>query len=361
VLKFSCFPSKQVNSCVLLFIEKRPKERFSECGEMDKEGFRKYLTNREQPVPEEQIITNTEMVERFEEYLKQYGKTLETAGADEFEKFSAILIEEGGNTYLDYAAISRYAYFMKNMDLYLSVLGIFDGGEVMDVLRERLGEHAGEEIRDKILPEKDLPPLGMPNREKILVTREIVKRMQKTLNPEICKKILADVAHGLPRDFRKGEREKFLEAGSIDEYLKRKRASAIAELEKHRDDGSLFYNQYISAEVIDYVKSRPDVLSGERRGNTIYHTKIPYMVQEYLNEKDERMKRYYACHCAWARESILDEEVDVSSDFCHCSGGFTKQPWEAALDQPLEYNMVKSVLKGDDECSFVIFLPEGTE
>jgi hypothetical protein len=328
---------------------------------MDKEGFRKYLMDREQPVPEEQIIANTEMVERFEEFLKQFGKALETAGEDEFEKFSAILIEEGANTYLDYSALSRYAYFVKNMDLYLPVLGIFDGGEVMNVLRERLGEYAGEETRDKILPEKDLPLLGMPDKEKILVTREIVKKMQKTLDPETRKKILAEVAHGLPRDFRKGEREKFLEAGSINEYLKRKRASAIAELEKHRDDGSLFYNQYISAEVVDYVKSRPDVLSGERRGDTICHTKIPYMVQEYLTEKDDRMKRYYACHCAWARESILDDEVDVSSDFCHCSGGFTKQPWEAALDQPLEYEMVKSVLKGDDECSFVIYLPEGIE
>lgn len=328
---------------------------------MDEEGFRKYLTDRDQPIPEEEIIENTKIVEKFEQFLKQFGKTLETATAEEFERFSEVLIVKEANTYLNFAAISRYAYFVKNWDLYLPVLGIFDGSEVMNVLRERLGEHASEEVRDKILPEEDLPPLGMPDKEKILVTREIVKKMEKTLDPAVCKKILADVAHGLPRDFRKGEREKFLDAGSIDEYLKRKRENALAELEKHRDDGSLFYNQYISAEVVDFVKSRPDVLSGERRGNTIYHTKIPFMVQEYLDEKDERMKRYFACHCAWARESILNDDVDVSDSFCHCSGGFTKMPWEAALDQSLEYDMVKSVLKGDDECSFIIYLPEGVE
>lgn len=328
---------------------------------MDKEGFCKYLTDREQPIPEEQVIENTKMVERFEEFLKQFGKTLETAAEAEFNKFSKVLIEEGTNTYLNYAALSRYAYFIKNMDLYLPVLGIFDGGEVMNVLHERLGEHVGEEKRDKILPKENLPPLGMPDTEKMGVTRKIVEKMEKVLDPADCKKILADVAHGLPRDFRKGEREKFLKAGSIDEYLKQKRNTAIEELEKHRDDGSLFYNQYISDEVVEFVKSRPDVLSGERRGNTIYHTKIPFMVQEYLEETDERMKRYYACHCAWARESILDDDVDVSANFCHCSGGFTKMPWEAALDQSLEYEMVKSVLKGDNECSFVIHLPEGVE
>ena len=328
---------------------------------MDKEGFRKYLTDREQPIPEEEVNENTKMVERFEEFLKQFGKTLETAVEEEFSKFSKIMIEEGSNSYLNYAAISRYAFFVKNMDLYLPVLAIFDGGEVMNVLHERLGEHVGEEKRDEILPKEKLPPLGMPDSEKMKVTREVVKRMEKILDPADCKKILADVAHGLPRDFRKGEREKFLKAGSIDEYLKQKRENAIAELEKHRDDGSLFYNQYITDDVVDFVKSRPDVMSGERRGNTIYHTKIPFMVQEFLETTDEKMKRYYACHCAWARESILDDEVDVSSEFCHCSGGFTKQPWEAALDQPLEYEMVKSVLQGDDECSFVIQLPKDVE
>jgi hypothetical protein len=328
---------------------------------MDKEGFRKYLTDRDQPIPEDQIVKNMKMVERFEEFLKQFDRTLETATEEEFSKFSQILIEEGSNTYLDYAGISRYAYFIQNMELYLPILAIFDGGEVMNVLRERLGEHAGEEKRDKILPKDELPPLGMPDTEKVKVTKKVLEKMEKVLDPSDCKKILADVAHGLPRDFRKGEREKYLKAGSIDEYLKQKRATSIAELEKHRDEGTLFYNQYISDEVVEFVKSRSDVLSGERRGNTIYHTKIPYMVQEFLEAKDEKMRRYYACHCPWARESILDDSMDVSSNFCHCSGGFTKQSWEAALDQPLEYEMVKSVLRGDEECSFVINLPKDVE
>jgi hypothetical protein len=328
---------------------------------MDKEGFRKYLTDRDQPVPEEEIIENTKMVERFEEFLEQFGKTLETASDDEFTRFSKVLIEEGSNTYLNYAALSRYAFFIKNMELFLPVLAIFDGGEVMNVLHERLDEHVGEEKRDEVLSKEDLPPLGMPDTEKTRVTKRVLERMEKVLDPSECKKILADVAHGLPRDFRKGEREKFLKAGNVNAYLKQKREGAIAELEKHRDEGSLFYNQYITDEVVEFVKSRPDVLSGERRGNTIYHTKIPYMVQEFLKVADEKMKRYYACHCAWARESVLDDAVDVSADFCHCSGGFTKMAWEAALDQPLEYEMVKSVLKGDDECSFVIYLPDGVE
>jgi hypothetical protein len=325
---------------------------------VDKEGYRKYLTDREHPIPEPEIVEATKTVERFEAYLKEVGKTLETATGREVNEFSKLLIDENLNTYTNYVALSRYGQFIKNMDLYLAVLELLDGAEVMNVLNERLREHVGEKKRDEILPTNKLPPLGLPPKEKVEVTREILKRMTKALSPEDCKKVLLDVAHGLPRDFRKEEREKYLKAGTIDEYLREKRANAIAELEKHRDEGTLFYNQYITDDVVNFVKCRPDVLSGERRGNTIYHTKIPYMVQEYLDATDDRVKRYYACHCPWARESILNDDIEVSSEFCHCSGGYTKQPWEAALDRPLEIDMVKSVLKGDLECSFTIHLPD---
>jgi len=324
---------------------------------LDEEGYRRYLTDRENPIPEEEIVETAKIVEKFERFLKRIGKSLENASAVEVNKFSKVLIDEDLNTYTSYVALSRYGFFIKNMNLYLAVLELLDGAEVMNVLNQRLREHVDVVKRDKVLPNKDLPPLGLPSSEKIDITRQVMEKMNGVLTPEECKKVLTDVAHALPRDLRKGEREKFLKAGGIDEYIREKRANAIAELEKHRDAGTLFFNQYITDDVVNFVKSRPDVLSGERRGNTIYHTKIPYMVQECLDATDERMKKYYACHCAWARESILKDH-EVSSEFCYCSAGFTKQPWEAALDQPLEVDMDKSVLKGDLECSFIIHLPD---
>ena len=173
--------------------------------------------------------------------------------------------------------------------------------------------------------------------------------------------MLSDVAHGLPEDYWKPEREKYLKAGNIDDYIAAKRKAAIENLEKHRDEGSLFFNQIITDDVVEWVKSRPDVLTGERRGNVIYHTKIPLAAKKYLDETDDKMKRYYACHCAWARETILSGDIEVSPTFCYCSGGFSKKPWEAALDQSLKVKMVKSALKGDDECAFKIYLPEGVK
>jgi hypothetical protein len=325
---------------------------------LDKEGYRRYLTNREQPIPEEEIVETTKMVEKFEKFLKQFDKTLETASAIEVQKFSKFLIKEDVNTYTNYVALSRYGYFIKNMDLYLAVLELIDGAEVMDVLYERLGENVDDEKRDKILPKENLPPLGLPPSEKVSVTHEVLEKMEELLDSETCKKILAAVAHGLPRDFRKKEREKYLNAEDIDDYLKKKRESVMGNLQKIRDEGTLFFSQEITDKVLRFLESRPDVLVGERRGDIIYHTKIPYMAKEYLEETDELMKRYYACHCAWARESIKTGKEEISPTFCYCSAGFTKMPWEAALDQPLETEMVKSVLQGDLVCSFIIHLPK---
>ena len=54
----------------------------------------------------------------------------------------------------------------------------------------------------------------------------------------------------------------------------------------------------------------------------------------------------------------MNDDLEVPATFCNCSGGFTAQPWEMALDQPLEVEMLKSVLKGDMECTFAIQLPK---
>ncbi len=189
-------PSERLNSCFhpALDIGRKTRGAKLDVRKMDKEGYRKYLTDREQPIPEDEIIETTRMVEKFEEYLKQFGKTLDTAAAPEVRKFTKSLIGEGRNTYTSYVALTRYGYFIKNMNLFLAVLELLDGAEVMNVLHERLGEHVGEAKRDKTLPEHELPPLGLPSSEKVNVTRQVLKKMNRVLTPDECKKVLVDVA-----------------------------------------------------------------------------------------------------------------------------------------------------------------------
>jgi hypothetical protein len=110
--------------------------------------------------------------------------------------------------------------------------------------------------------------------------------------------------------------------------------------------------------VIDFVERTPEIRQGVREGNVLYEVKIPYMTVEYLAETDERLKRYYYCHCPWVRESLNEGDVSVSPTFCLCSAGFHKKSWEVIFEQPLRAEIVETVLKGDPWCKIAIHLPE---
>ena len=52
------------------------------------------------------------------------------------------------------------------------------------------------------------------------------------------------------------------------------------------------------------------------------------------------------------------QEEQVSHAFYNCSGGWHKVPFEGIFEQTLEVDLVKSVLKGDEICTFAIHLPK---
>jgi hypothetical protein len=53
----------------------------------------------------------------------------------------------------------------------------------------------------------------------------------------------------------------------------------------------------------------------------------------------------------------MQVEGPVSAQFCRCSAGFHKKPWEVIFDQKLEAEVLESVLQGDMRCRFAIHLP----
>ena len=182
-------------------------------------------------------------------------------------------------------------------------------------------------------------------------------RMGEQLPASLYTELLREIRHGLPKDFRSEEREKFLAAGDIDTFIGASAEEFIARLKDHRVKGTLFFDQAITREVVAFVKSEPEIACAVRDGDTLYKTKIPYRAAEYLDATDPVMKRYYACHCPWARESIHSTLKTVSADFCHCSAGFVVQFWEKALDRKLEVDVLETVLGGDNRCRFAIRLP----
>lgn len=91
-----------------------------------------------------------------------------------------------------------------------------------------------------------------------------------------------------------------------------------------------------------------------REGNLVYHTKVPFDREawEKATDRDERRRAY--CHCALVQDRI-DE---VPPTYCYCGTGWVKQVWEGILDRPVRVEVLKSLPAGDDECQFLIHLPE---
>lgn len=324
---------------------------------MNRQGFEQALRARR--LTEEQINQHIGIVERFDAFLKaaQPPLQLDQATADAARAFAAVLIEEGLGTEDNLLALARYALFAKNNAVLVVFLGLVDGSEVMARMHHKVGQVVGEQKRDQVFENVALPPLGTPNLQKARITRLVMERLECLVDAETREQIFVDSFRDLPDSHYQEDRERYLACGDLDEFLEMKRQQSIAHLEQIRDEGRLFFDQEITDEVLAFVRENPEIAEGVRRGNILYVTKIPYRTKEYLAEADEDKKRYYYCHCPWARESLREGEARVSAAFCQCSAGYHKKPWEVILGQPIKAEVLESVLKGDLRCRFALHLP----
>jgi len=304
---------------------------------------------------EEQIETSIAMAESFEDFLNEPGRTPSVEAA---LAFSQRLVAEGNNTRDNYLALIRYCIFIGNNEMYIPLLELVDGGEVGENLYRGVGERFGAEIRDEVFDGIGVASYGTPNAEKPAFLQPVIERLERRVGKQACIEFLSPSLRDLPEEYYLPEREKFSQADDIDAYLRQRKDEFVAELEACQREKRLFYSQEIDDAVLDFVRDDPEMGGGRREGKVIYETKIPYMTRQYLSETDPKLRRYYACHCPWAREAVKNEDVRLAEVFCYCSGGYHKKVWEVIFEQPLKVEVLESAIKGDDRCRFAIYLPD---
>lgn len=318
---------------------------------MDKQGFQTMLEGRK--VPAEKMESALALAERFEQFAAQQGGfSAETAWA-----FSRLLIKDGQNNEENFFTLARYGLFIKNNAVFVAFVESLDGGEAQENLYKRVAEKYGEPLRDEVFAGIGVAPFGLPTPEKPRTMQPVIERLESILGADACRALIADSLRDLPDIYFAKEHEAFQSSQNVDEYIARKKQKFIEQLEACHRDGRLFFAQEITDDVLAFVRSEPEIGGGVRVGNIVYETKIPYMTREYLAETDPTLKRYYACHCPWAREAVKNGER-VAPIFCNCSAGFHKKPWEAALSQKIQVDVLESALQGDSRCRFAIHLPE---
>lgn len=66
---------------------------------------------------------------------------------------------------------------------------------------------------------------------------------------------------------------------------------------------------------------------------------------------------YDRCYCG----SVSKSKVPLSATYCGCSCGWYRRLFEALLNQPVEVELLGSIIQGDENCQFLIHLPESLQ
>jgi len=325
--------------------------------ELRETGFRRYLQKRK--VKAKAIDSSVGVVREFEKHLKEKKQTLDSASVDALKEYISILIEEGKNSEDRLLAIARYCYFAKKNDLYSYLASVLGATNVLPDIGERLEKVAGEETRRRVYEGVEFPPIGAPQDDYPKLTKMILERMEAELPPTKCREVMTWNYHGVPTATFREAKKRFERSTSIDEYLKGEHEILVKELKSCMKKGQLWFEQEITPEVLEFVKNNQEINTGVRRGDRIFKVKIPYSPRQFLEEKDPIMKRYYTCHCQLVRTALRDGRPKISPTFCYCSAGYEKLHFDVIFDEPVEVELLETLLKGDSRCRFAIKIPEG--
>ncbi|MFW9772381.1 MAG: hypothetical protein ACFFEO_09470 [Candidatus Thorarchaeota archaeon] len=298
-------------------------------------------------------------IKDYEKYLNNLNLTLEKVKPNKLVEYTEHLVSTDKDAVIDFLkAIITYANYSKNYDFITEAIDIVESYNAMDTLYSRIAEFYGEQIRDEIFKDLVIPPLGTHPENKPDFTKEILKRVEDKLGEDNTIKLLSPCLHGRPPDDIEGDKKALKELG-IDGFLLKKHRDLIRRLERHREAGTLEFAQYIDDDVLEFVKNNQKLSQGVREGNKIYVSKLPYQTSNYLNTKDEKMKKFFLCYCPWIRGAFKNgTEDDLSKNFCHCSAGWYKLYWDQIFEQPVKVEPVKTALKGALECTFSIEIPK---
>ncbi|MFX0095196.1 MAG: hypothetical protein ACFFBD_25910, partial [Candidatus Hodarchaeota archaeon] len=309
-----------------------------------------------------QIDLYISRINEYQEYLKKQDLTLEKVDPKQLVDYTEHLVALKGANVLDFIrAMINYANYSKNYDFIVEIIHIVESYIAMDTLYSRIAEFHGEEIRNELFKDLTIPPLGVHPEKKPAFTKIILKRVEDKLGEENMIKLLSPCLHGRPPDDIEGDKKKLAELG-IDGFLVKKHQELIQRLEKHRDEGTLEFAQYVDDEVIEFVRNNQMYAEGIREGNIIYVCKHPYQMKKYLQAKDDNMKRFYLCYCPWVRGALKNgTEHEISKHFCHCSAGWYKLYWDKIFGQSITAEPVETALSGAIICKIAIHLPDNVK
>ncbi len=279
-------------------------------------------------------------VKSFEEYLKTKGLAKAELLPHEMDEFLSL-----HDLSLDEMLVIFREMKTLNRDVYVYGLSLLGRLGVLESIYKKACR-----LSEGNIPDFDYPREGMP----MSLLPDFAQDMTEFLKEHLGDKALealADNHHEIPDEAFFAEKEFYDQAESLEVYLKGRHERKVATLQEHCDQDKVWFEQIITQEVVDYVKDHPEMLSGVIEDGYLYITKIPYDTVGFLHGQKDVEKRASYCHCGLARAAIKSGKV-MDGDWCYCSAGFAKRPFEVIMGRELQVEVLESVLKGDMRCRF---------
>ncbi|MBN2503838.1 MAG: hypothetical protein JXB20_00670 [Bacilli bacterium] len=300
------------------------------------------------------------LLKDFEEYLRKIGvdKPLSQIEYKTLDEYVSELIRTKRNTLENFLILLRYFHVISNQDNYIYLLRYLGGLDVLENIIARFRRLHGQTSKIEALQGYTLPLLGTSPQKLPEFVNELMDRLRTVLDDEEVAEVLAGNNHGVSKLAFVQDKLLYEQSADIDEFLVRLHQNKVEMLAKHAREHTVWFEQKIDDEAVEYVRGNQELLSAVRVGNELFVTKTPYDFHGYLHAKDPIEKRYQACHCPFARETIKSSKVDVPASWCNCSAGFTKFPFEVIFDKKLPVKVLASVLDGDEICRFAISLAD---
>ena len=295
-------------------------------------------------------------VSEFEEYLKKKQKDWKQVDTEDVENYLSYLIENKMNSLDRILALARYFHLINKKEIYIYFTSILGGLGVVEKIQKRCEDLFDKKEAKSIFDSLPQIPLGTSIKGYPQLTSKLMDNLAKRFAPTEYRQVLTGNNHSIPKKAFDEEKLLYEKSDSLEQYLEERHKRKVEVLQNCADEGKVWFEQEINQDVVDFVKSNQEILSAVKKNNKLYMTKIPYAPVQYLKEKDPIKKKYYGCHCPFAREAILDNEISINKDWCYCSAGFAKYPFEIILGKKLKVKVLKSILAGDDHCRFEIEL-----
>ena len=211
-----------------------------------------------------------------------------------------------------------------------------------------LEEAVGNETRKKVLRGSDELLGGIGQRKTIDWTGEAMKRLDALVGEDERRRIMTECACHFPEQRLMPIQTEYQKTKDIEKAQRMLREFFVSDLRiiLKLDD-----------ELVKNVLSWGWGVAGVRKGDTIIATKVPFELREHLASTNPREKRYHYCHCPRIRQAVKSSGPKISKTYCYCGAGFYKHIWETILQEPVEVEVLETVLDGGEVCRIVVHLP----